>query len=260
MTNEIWDATVERERTRLMAQAAMLDPMTIRSLEGLGIRGGWHCAEIGAGAGSIARWLCERVAPAGRVLATDVNTRFLDHLQHPVLEVRRHDILTETLAPGAFDLVHARLLLALLPEPEKAVRRMVDALRPGGWLLIEEYDQRTAGLFHPLSALQTRVSTAINEFFEANGADPYCGLKVVSFLRGVGLDRVKAEARLQVVELGSPEAEALALKLEQLRAKLVEAKHLSDEEIDQAIRHARSPGAGVHCPPLMVSAWGQRVR
>jgi SAM-dependent methyltransferase len=255
----IWNSGSEPERRRLLVQADLLDPITVRHLERLGVSPGWRCAEIGAGAGSIASWLCRRVGSGGRVVATDIDTRYLSELQEPSLEVRLHDITAQPLENEAYDLIHARLVLFMLRDRLAALRRMVAALRPGGWLLVEEYDQRTAAGFDPSSELQAKVSAAVNMLFETQGADPYYGLKLVPSLRAVGLAHVQAEARLQIVELGTAPAEALAMKIEQLGEKLVNAHLLTQEEVGQAILHARTPGAGVHYPPLMVSAWGQRV-
>lgn len=56
---------------------ATFDPSTIGYLTGVGVTAGWACWEIGAGGGSIARWLAERVGPTGSVLATDIDPRFI---------------------------------------------------------------------------------------------------------------------------------------------------------------------------------------
>lgn len=97
--------------SRFDALAAMYDPGTIRHLEDRGITSGWHCLEVGGGGGSIATWLAARVGPAGRVLVTDIDPRFLQSLQSPNLEVRRHDIVNNPLPEAAFDLIHSRLVL-----------------------------------------------------------------------------------------------------------------------------------------------------
>jgi SAM-dependent methyltransferase len=226
-----------RELERLETQARLLDPGTVRLLETLGVDRGWRCAEIGAGAGSIAAWLARRVNP-GIVVATDVDTRFLERLQQDGLEIRRHDIVAGPLEEGAYDLVHTRLLLMHLPERERALRHMVASLRPGGWLLAEEYDLGTAGFFHPPSALQE---------------------KVVAALQSAGLEAVEAEGRLRVVPLGTADAEALALKLEQFRSRLLETGQLTEDELHRAIEEVRTPGDGaVHYPALIVAGWGRR--
>ena len=92
----------------------------------------WNCLEVGEGGGSIAKWLCERVTSTGHVLVTDIDTRFLEQLRLPNLEVRQHNIVTDPLPERAFDLVHARLVLAHVPERNMALRKLISVLRPGG--------------------------------------------------------------------------------------------------------------------------------
>src|SRR5687767_5144833 len=128
------------ERERLAAIEAGLDPITIQCLEKIGVGEGWRCLEVGAGAGSIAAWLCRRVGPNGKVVATDLQTKFLEAIDAPNLEIRKHDITREELEAGAFDFVSARKVLEHLADPSAALRRMAAALRPGGWLLVEDTD------------------------------------------------------------------------------------------------------------------------
>jgi precorrin-6B methylase 2 len=66
----------ERERLALLTQVA--DPITIRRLTDLRVGRGWSCLDVGAGDGSVAHWLAGRVGPIGRVVATDLNLRFLE--------------------------------------------------------------------------------------------------------------------------------------------------------------------------------------
>src|SRR5262249_13567684 len=124
-------------------------PITTRRLTDLGVGPGWRCLDVGAGDGSVARWLADRVGPAGRVVATDLNPRFLGGHGLPNLEVRRHNILEDDLETAHYDLVHCRAPLMPLPDPLRALRRMVQAVRPGGWLLVEEADGSTCGAADP---------------------------------------------------------------------------------------------------------------
>jgi tRNA A58 N-methylase Trm61 len=78
----------ELERRRLARMEEAFDPNTVRHLEALGVPDGGRCLEVGAGAGSIARWFSHKVGPKGRVVATDVEIDFLSHLNEPNLEVR----------------------------------------------------------------------------------------------------------------------------------------------------------------------------
>jgi SAM-dependent methyltransferase len=133
------DATADSESARLAMLEQRFYPLTISRLERLEVGPGWRCLEVGAGRGSIARWLSVRVGPAGKVVAADIDCRHLIGLADNV-EVRVLDIRTNAPEPGAYDLVHCRTLLMHLPDPLAALQHMAAALRPGGVLLAEEGD------------------------------------------------------------------------------------------------------------------------
>jgi hypothetical protein len=91
------------QRDRLDTLETLFDPGTIRQLEARGVAPGWRCFEVGAGGGSIAAWLCDRVGPEGTVLATDLDTKWVSELAQANLEVRVHDLLDDDLPDGEFD-------------------------------------------------------------------------------------------------------------------------------------------------------------
>ncbi|HET9109188.1 MAG TPA: hypothetical protein VFN78_00040, partial [Ktedonobacterales bacterium] len=72
MADYLLDNAWQEQDRRLARLEAWFDPGTIQHLEALGVGPGWRCLEVGAGAGSIAAWLCNRVGPEGSVLATDI--------------------------------------------------------------------------------------------------------------------------------------------------------------------------------------------
>src|SRR5205814_10599784 len=126
---------------RFEALAALYDPITAGHFVTIGVGAGWRCLEIGAGGGSVVRHLAARVGSSGRVLATDIEPRFLEPLAGlENVDVARHDIVVDPLPEAAFDLIHARLVLVHVPERLTAIHRLLQALRPGGWLLIADGD------------------------------------------------------------------------------------------------------------------------
>src|SRR6516162_9303284 len=134
----LFEHSWEHERQRLAAIEGGLDSYSIACLMAIGVAPGWRCLEVGAGAGSIAGWLCDRVTSTGSVVATDLETSFLDKLKATNLEVRRHDITSDSLENEAFDLVHARKVLEHLPKPEQALETMRKATKRGGWIFVED--------------------------------------------------------------------------------------------------------------------------
>src|SRR5438034_3794011 len=70
----------ETERQRLRALSDIYDPDTIRHLEDLGVGTGWRCLEVGAGEGSIARWLSAHPRPIRSAPASPPSTTRSDML------------------------------------------------------------------------------------------------------------------------------------------------------------------------------------
>jgi len=126
----IFDNAAQQAGARLSALSEIFDHGTIRHLSARGVDQGWQCLEVGGGNGSVASWLSRRVGPTGRVVVTDIDTRFLETVRLPNVEVLRHNIVTDALPAGVFYLVHSRLVLLHLPERDQALRRMVAALKP----------------------------------------------------------------------------------------------------------------------------------
>ena len=91
------------------------------------------CLGVGFGAGSVALWLADKVSSAGRVVATDLDPRFLDGHGRANLEARKHDLATDPLEEAAFDLAHARSALEWILDKQRALERMVSVLLAGWW-------------------------------------------------------------------------------------------------------------------------------
>jgi SAM-dependent methyltransferase len=252
--------TVQRERLRLLA--ALLDDGTFRLLERLGVRPGWRCLEVGAGGGSVAAWLSDRTAPGGSVLATDIDATVLRELERPNLEVRVHDVLTDELPEQEFDLVHARLLLAWLAEPERGLRRMWAALKPGGCLLVEEMDFHAiapdAGLDPATRALFARVIDAHHAVLaEQHAFDPFCGRGLDRALSSAGLSEVASEGRLAIWRGGQPGGTVWRLTLVQLREQLIGHGQVTATEVDTVIELCDDPRLAF-MSQATIAAWGYR--
>ena len=239
--------------------SALFDSGTIRHLEACGVGRGWHCLEVGGGSGSIASWLADRVGPTGRVLATDIDPRFLESLDIPNLEVRRHDIATDPLPEAAFDLVHARLVLMHLPGRETALARMISALKPGGWLVDEEYDSSSMPPDPAVSPAEVLLQTqvALMRVLEDGGVDRRYGRQLCGRLRAHGLINVGGEARAFMWQRGSAGAALVRATYELLRGAMIDGNYVTPQQFDQDIAHLDDPDFMMPSP-IMWSAWGRR--
>src|SRR5258708_8687592 len=92
---------------RFSGLEATFDPSTIGYLTVVGVTDRGVCWEIGAGDGSIARWLAERVGPTGSVLATDIYPRFIPAAQMDQLQSVPHHTTTHAIPPPPHHLTHS---------------------------------------------------------------------------------------------------------------------------------------------------------
>ena len=249
----VFDQGRHDEHERLAAMERLWDPGTRAVIDALGIQPGWHCLEIGAGRGSIARWLAETVGPGGEVLATDISTLHLDGLAAPNLEVRRHDILSDPLPSAHFDLVHARLVMEHLGR--RSLERAVSAVRPGGWLVLEDHDWGGA-LTHPHDEQMRQVFDAVARFMSRAGYDAAYGRRLVHELERAGLDDVAADGRVRVYRGASPATTFLRLSLESMAASLIASDELAYEDLSWALATLDDPDSVFLTP--MIAAWGRK--
>jgi len=188
--------TQAAQRMRVLAR--LYDEPSRRALQATGIADGWNCLEVGGGGGSIAHWLAERVALRGSVLCTDIDPRHVTATARANLRIERHDITRDALPAARFDLIHARLVLIHIPERVAVIERLVNALKPGGWLVIEDFDALS---MLPDSSLNTHevqlaAGEAMRKYMDRGGTDPRFGRSLYGRFRAAGLTEVSAEGRV----------------------------------------------------------------
>jgi SAM-dependent methyltransferase len=198
------------------------------------------------------------VRPGGHVVATDIDPSWLQ-LAQPAFEVRRHDIRVDDPPMRDCDLVHARLVLVHLPQRGAALRTMVSALRPGGWLLVEDADPALQPLACPDEyGAEQQLANAVRKGFRAllaeRGAHLAYGRTLPRLLRDAGLVDVEAEG---FFPLASPDGAQLeTATIEQLRDRLLRGGHVTPAELDEHLANVTSGRVDVTTAPL-ISAWGR---
>ncbi|HEV7204371.1 MAG TPA: methyltransferase domain-containing protein [Jatrophihabitans sp.] len=254
------DNRVPAAGDRFTALGELLDPVTFRHVDALGIGAGARVWEVGAGGSSVPAGLAERVGPSGHVLATDIDTSWLPG--DAPYETRVHDVGTEPPPEGPFDLIHARLVLVHVPRRAEALRSMLSVLRPGGWLLLEDADPALQPRLcpdesGPAEVLANRLRDGFRTLMAARGADLAFGRTLPRLLRESGLRDVAADAYFPIT---SPACAVLeAATVAHIRGGLVAAGQASDAEIDEHLANVASGTLDLATAPL-ISAWGRAPR
>jgi hypothetical protein len=236
---------------------SLFDASTFRHIDELGIRAGWRCWEACPGGPTVPARLARRVAPGGYVLATDVDVAALQETPEPGFEILRHDVAAEPAPAAGFDLVHARLVLMHLADRGAALSAMTGALRPGGWLLLEDADLSLQPLacpdeVGPAEQLANKIRRA---GVGLRGDNLAFGRTLPRLLRGAGLTQVGADAYFPLT--GPDSARLQQTMIERQRERLLAAGPLTVAEID---RHLADIAAGRLdlTTFTVVSAWGRK--
>jgi len=243
---------------RLEALAELFDPSTFRHIRGLGLSTGWRVWEVGAGGASVPEWIAEQTH--GNVLATDIDISWLDSGSRR-FEVKKHDIGSDPAPDDRFDLIHARLVLVHVPQRAHALTTMINALKPGGWILLEEADPALQPLVCPdeygaEQVLANKLKRAFRSLMAERGVDLALGRKLPRLLRSAGLVEVQSDS---FFPMGGPACDELErATIEQIREHLVASGLATVDEIEKHLSNVASGTLDLGTSPL-VSAWGRKA-
>jgi 2-polyprenyl-3-methyl-5-hydroxy-6-metoxy-1,4-benzoquinol methylase len=175
-TSYMFNNATEEAARQVWILADMLDTHSRNVLSTIGVRPGNACLDLGAGAGTVAAWLADKVGPSGTVTAIDRDPRHIPPTD--LFEVQAGDVATLDLGTGQYDLIHMRLLLMHLPQRDLVLRKAVAALKPGGTLVVSDWD--CTRLDAMMARARPGVAAAFNTFQKA--------LAAAAVATGVSLD------------------------------------------------------------------------
>jgi SAM-dependent methyltransferase len=232
--------TEDRERRRLRLVEAAIDPMSHRALERAGIRDSQHCLDAGAGAGSILRWMGERVGRNGIAVGVDVSTRYLSDFTDPPYRIVESDLLSLS-DEFSFDLIHCRYVLIHNLASERILDSLWKMLNPGGYLVCIEPDFTTARDLSVRPSRPGSVNEAICAMFEAKGLDPEYGNRLPQAFAERELTVASVEARSHLCRGGETLAVMMGESAQALSDAYEATGKADSEDIRRYIDNASDP-------------------
>jgi SAM-dependent methyltransferase len=248
------DSATEYQRLDLMSK--ILDPWTRGYLTALGVAEGWHCLELGGGNGSITEWLAAKVGSSGSVTALDINPVLLELVPTQNVAVQQMDLRTGELPSQTYDLVTCRALLHQIAEyAPQVMEQMAAAVRPGGWLLIQEPDFHLAPTTEP--EVWARTWKGLIEWGQANGVDWLIGRRLPGIVADLGLGHPQAKTDVQNIRGGDRGARYFQLFFAEVRDRVIGAGQLDAATIDAASALLDDPNYWTQCW-MMTAVWLRR--
>lgn len=170
-------------------------------LQQMALQGGERILDAGCGLGHLTRLMARAVGPRGSVLGIERDSLQLAAARRPAgqvpeeapVEFRQGDVLELPLRrqeAETFDLAHARFVLEHVPQPERVIRQMLRAVRPGGRVVLCDDDHST---FRPAPEPDGFASLwrAYVRSYDRLGNDPFVGRRLVSLLHQAGLVQIR---------------------------------------------------------------------
>jgi ubiquinone/menaquinone biosynthesis C-methylase UbiE len=230
------------ELERLQLQSRVWEPAGRQLLSTVGGGSGGRVLDLGCGALGWLRILSEWVGPSGQVVGTDIDAGLLDAARSFLeaegianVELVVDDLFNSKLEPHSFDLVHARYVIAPLGRGPEQVASHQRLIRPGGSLVLEEWDL-ASWHFNPTAPAAERLIRLLSEIFATLGGE--AGRALPELLREIGIEDPQIDAHVVALKPGHP---YLRLPLQfsvALESRLLET--LSEDELAAVRREAEA--------------------
>jgi SAM-dependent methyltransferase len=255
------------EEDRLRRQVRELEPEARWLLDQVALRPGSSAIDLGCGLEGILGLLAERVGPRGRVVGVEQDGHFAALARRFAaaqggnrVEVLQGDAQATGLPRASFDLVHARLVLVNVPEPERVVEEMVALARPGGVVASHEADY-IAHVCDPPSRAWSQLFEAFEGYARANGIDLFIGRKTHRLLRSAGVADVQVHPVIHVYPPGHGRRTIFWDFVRNLRDRLLASGLMTASEMDgllDDLRRDLDEPARLVVSHLFFQVWGRK--
>ncbi|PYM94659.1 MAG: ubiquinone biosynthesis methyltransferase UbiE [Candidatus Rokuibacteriota bacterium] len=177
------------------------------------LRPGLAVLDVGCGTGAITRGIAEAVGRHGRAVGVDVNASMIEkarasHRGVPSLSFEVADVLA--LPAGSFDIVTAARVLQWLADPAAALRRMAEAARPGGRVVVLDYNHEKTAWTPPPPESMRRFYAAFLRWRAGAGMDNAIADHLPEIFARVGLSEIVASDQHETTRRADPDFETRA--------------------------------------------------
>ena len=257
-----------REHERLQAQADLFAPFTEDLFRRAGLASGMNVLDIGAGAGDVSIMAAQFVGTSGSVLAIDRAPESVAHANERVRRLGLDNVrfmqgdLTAVQLDRQFDAMVGRLIVLYLPDRERVLQRLLQFVRPGGVVALQEMDM-TMGKTEPDIALFREARDVIVETTRRAGFEPDMGTRLPPLLRRLGL---QPSALMGARVESGPDSPAYNYMAQTIRSVLplseklgvTTAAKIEVDTLAERLKNELTSHDAVFVLPPLTSVWARR--
>ncbi len=263
MSNDYLLAQGAADVDRLAILNHLYGPPSEALLTEAGLKPGMRVAEIGCGSGNMTCWMAQMVGPSGHVTGVDASEESLEQARKQAqarrlgnVDLVRGDVNQLSLPADSFDLVYCRFVLMHQRQPEKGLRQMRAAVRPGGKVVCEELDLSRC-FFEPPCPLMQRLMELNVALGDRQGVHYRLGSRMNTLFQNAGLGQFELSFFTPAAMRG-PAKRLLTLSFREIAAKIVGSGLATQAEVDEIVREAErtdSDNTTLYGMPLMGQGW-----
>lgn len=232
-----------------------------------GFSAGMTLLDLGCGPGFCTQELAYIAGKTGHVIGVDLSQTYIDFLNqlsnlHGLeIEAICSDFMDMKLAPKSIDGVYTRWALAWLSDVESVLNKVIDAMKPGATIVVQEYYDWSLLQTEPYRENLYHATRRARESMGDLGGDLDIGRKVPGLFQKLGLDVVSTRPMTKQARSHQHDWNWPKSFLNIYLPKLVAMGRLSEKQLNLALTELHEleniSGATIQTP-LMIEVVGKK--
>lgn len=236
----VYDPKSDREKAGIREREKQTKTHRAAALEGVEFEGIHKILDVGCGTGVVGSDLL-RLIPSAQLVGIDLETSILQVAKKSIPEgsFAAGDAYNLPFSEASFDLVACQYVLQHLNQPTRTLAEMRRVTRPGGQVIIFEFDDRTGFSFPPAPRELQELFQAKVALIERRGGDRSIGRKLYHLLRTAGWTDIDVKIIPDIWQGSADRRRALEstyLSFTQLKPQLMTERLISEQTFETGLK------------------------